>query len=189
MTAVRPGVNRAPVLCALACSALMAACSESRASAPAPPVYDADVAPILQAHCVGCHGDTNPAGGWTATSFLHAIACLAPSSAPATLPPDPRAPLLAALEKAPHRGLLSTAERTVLASWVAGGTLAFHGSFQERRSFRRAARPFTSTGSSSRRVEARFVHPHPGPPQRSPHPCRTSPRPPPNPSCSSSPSI
>ena len=41
----------------------MAACSEDRATAPVAPVYDVDVAPILQAHCVACHGDTNPAGG------------------------------------------------------------------------------------------------------------------------------
>ncbi len=124
-------MNRAPVLCAFACATLIAACSEGRASAPAAPVYDADVAPILQAHCVTCHGDANPAGGWSATSFLRVIACVASSSAPATSPPDPRAPILAALEAAPHRGLLSTAERTVLASWVAGGTPAFRGSVHD----------------------------------------------------------
>jgi hypothetical protein len=85
----------------------MAACSQERTGAPVPPVYDVDVAPILQAHCVECHGDTNPAAGWSATSFLGAIACVEPSNVPATLPPSDQAPILAALATAPHVGLLS----------------------------------------------------------------------------------
>ena len=72
-------MRRTRPLFAFACAALLTACSEERASAPAAPVYDVDVAPILQARCVTCHGDTNPAGGWSATSFLGAIACVAPS--------------------------------------------------------------------------------------------------------------
>jgi predicted CxxxxCH...CXXCH cytochrome family protein len=118
-------VNCAPILRAVAFSALIAGCSEDRSTAPTPPVYDVDVAPILQAHCVSCHGDTNPAGGWSATSFLGAIACVAPSNAPAALPSDDRAPIVAALDVDPHRGLLSGAEQTTLTSWVAGGTPAF----------------------------------------------------------------
>ncbi len=126
-----PTVRRASVLCAVACTALIAACSEERASAPVPPVYDVDVAPILQAHCVSCHGDTNPAGGWSATSFLGAIACVSPSGAPATLPSDLRAPVLAALEVSPHVGLLGAPERTILVSWIEGGTPAFQGSVHD----------------------------------------------------------
>jgi predicted CxxxxCH...CXXCH cytochrome family protein len=117
-------VNRAPIVCAAACSALVAACSQDRARAPAP-VYDVDVAPIFQAHCVQCHGDTNPAAGWSATSFLGAIACVVPSGAPATLPTDDRAPVLTALGVAPHVGLLGTADLATVTSWVAGGTPAF----------------------------------------------------------------
>jgi predicted CxxxxCH...CXXCH cytochrome family protein len=117
-------VDRAPVLCAVACCALMAGCSQERASAPEPPVYDADVAPILQAHCVSCHGDTNPAAGWSATSFLGVIACV-PTNVPATLPPDGLAPILVALQTAPHEGLLSDAEQSTLASFVAGGSPAY----------------------------------------------------------------
>lgn len=111
--------------------ALISACSEDRASAPASPEYDVDVAPIFQAHCVACHGNTNPEGGWSATSFLGAIACVAPSSAPAALPPNDRAPILTALAEDPHRGLLSGAEQAILVSWVAGGTLAFQASVHD----------------------------------------------------------
>jgi len=116
-------VSRTWILWAGACSALITACSQDRAS-PLPPVYDVDVAPVLQAHCVECHGDTNPAAGWSATSFLGAIACV-PSNVPATLPPSDAAPILAALTTAPHIGLLSGAEQTTVSSWVAGGTPAF----------------------------------------------------------------
>jgi hypothetical protein len=77
-------VNRAPLLCAAACCALMAGVLGGPRECPEPPVYDVDVAPILQAHCVSCHGDTNPAAGWSATSFLGVIACV-PSNVPATL--------------------------------------------------------------------------------------------------------
>jgi hypothetical protein len=118
-------VRSTPLVVAGACLLLMAACSEDRAKAPASPVYDVDVAPILQARCVACHGDTDPAGGWSATSFLGAIACVAPSNAPATLPADDRAPILAALDTDPHRGLLDDAERSIVTAWVAGGTPAF----------------------------------------------------------------
>ena len=117
-------MNRAQVLCAVASCALMAACSQERSSAPEPPVYDVDVAPILQAHCVSCHGDTNPAAGWIGTSFLGVIACV-PTNVPATLPPDDEAPILAALQTAPHVGLLSNVEQSTLASFVAGGSPAY----------------------------------------------------------------
>ena len=114
-----------PLVGAGACLVLMA-CSQDRATAPVPPVYDVDVAPILQARCLACHGNTHPAGGWSATSFLGAIACVARSNAPATLPPEVRAPILAALDTDPHRGLLGDAERTIVTSWVESGTPAFH---------------------------------------------------------------
>ena len=119
-------MNRAPIFRVGACFALMAACSEERTSAPVPPVYDVDVAPILQARCVACHGDANPSGGWSATSFLATIGCVASSTRPAALPADARAPILAALDVDPHRGLLDAAERTTLTTWVEGGTPAFH---------------------------------------------------------------
>jgi predicted CxxxxCH...CXXCH cytochrome family protein len=124
-------VSRARLLCAGLCSLLMGACSEERASAPMPPVYDVDIAPLFQAHCVSCHGDSNPAAGWSATSFLGAIACVLPSNTPATLPPGGNAPVLAALDTDPHRGLLSGAEQSTVASWVAGGTPAYHAAVHD----------------------------------------------------------
>ncbi|MGO9837737.1 MAG: CxxxxCH/CxxCH domain c-type cytochrome [Polyangiaceae bacterium] len=121
----------AQALCASAILALAAGCSQDRATAPAAPVYDADVAPILQAHCVQCHGDTSPAAGWSATSYLGAIACVTPSNAPATLPPDDRAPILSALDIDPHRGLVDASERATLVSWVGGGTPAYQASVHD----------------------------------------------------------
>jgi predicted CxxxxCH...CXXCH cytochrome family protein len=83
-----------------------------------------DVAPLLQAHCVSCHGDANPQAGWSASPFLGAIGCV-PSNVPAMLPPDGRAPVLAALQTPPHVGLLSGAEQATLASFIASGTPAY----------------------------------------------------------------
>ncbi len=106
---------------ALACATLALACSQDRAAALVPPVYDSDVAPILADKCVSCHGGSSPAAGWSATSFLGTIACVAPSGAPATLPTDARAPILAALSIAPHVGLLDAAQTAVLGAWVSSG--------------------------------------------------------------------
>ncbi len=108
---------------------VIAACSQDRdtTTGPVPVVYDVDVAPILQAHCAECHGngEAPPAAGWSVTTFLGTIACVQPSSAPATLPSSPRAPILAALATAPHVGLLSRGDQSTLTSWVLGGTPAY----------------------------------------------------------------
>jgi predicted CxxxxCH...CXXCH cytochrome family protein len=109
--------------------AAVGACSDERTTATTAPVFDKDIAPILAAHCVACHGATAPAAGWSATSFLAAIACVEPSGAPATLPSSApaTAPILAALGTAPHTGLLSAAEQSLLTQWVSAGAPAFVG--------------------------------------------------------------
>ena len=105
---------------------LLVACSVDRVGSPLPPVFDTDVSPILQAHCISCHGTTSPAAGWAVTSFLSTIACVDPSGAPATLPPS-TAPILTALGNASHQGLLNTAELATIEAWVAAGAPAFVG--------------------------------------------------------------
>ena len=103
----------------------LASCAQDRPLPLERPAFDADVAPVLLAHCVSCHGDVKPAAGWSATSFLGAIGCVAPSGAPAVLPRSSSAPILAALDTRPHQGLLSDAERAMLAAWVTGATPEF----------------------------------------------------------------
>jgi predicted CxxxxCH...CXXCH cytochrome family protein len=111
------------ILCAAALA--LGSCAQDRPVAPETPVFDADVAPILTARCVSCHGDVAPAAGWSATSFLGALGCVSPSAAPATLPASGSAPILAALDTSPHDGLLTGAEREKLAQWVQGATPEF----------------------------------------------------------------
>jgi predicted CxxxxCH...CXXCH cytochrome family protein len=114
----------------LGATLLLVACSRDRFTPAQAPVFDPDVAPILQTHCVSCHDGASPAAGWSATSFLGTIACVAPSGAPATLPSGGRstqAPILAALAVAPHVGLLTSAEEATLAAWVAAGAPASVG--------------------------------------------------------------
>ncbi len=123
--APRPN-RRASLVRALLCASPFMGCSAERPPPPASPVFDTDVAPILQAHCVSCHGATSPAAGWSVTSFLSTIACVEPSGAPATLPPS-TAPILAALATPPHQGLLGASDQSTLAAWVSGGAPAFMG--------------------------------------------------------------
>lgn len=124
--ATRKGPPTTRVLRAVALAALGAGCSVDQATVTAPPVFDPDVAPILAARCASCHGATAPAAGWSVTSFLSTIACVAPSGAPAALPPS-TAPILTALGAAPHQGLLSGPDQATLAAWVATGAPAFAG--------------------------------------------------------------
>lgn len=109
----------------LASAGLCGSCSEERQQTPLPPDFDDDVAPVLQDHCVSCHGASSPAGGWSATSYVSALGCVAPSGAPATLPAGALAPVLQALNTAPHVGLLSKAEDDLLVGWVFAGTPQF----------------------------------------------------------------
>lgn len=115
------------LLAAIASIAISAGCSKDRAASPVPsPVYDRDVAPLLAERCASCHGDTAPAAGWSATSYLGTIACVAPSGAPATVTTSrDAAPILKALAEPPHEHLLSASERRVLEAWVTAGAPAF----------------------------------------------------------------
>lgn len=113
---------------AVGCALWLAGCSQDRYAPPAPPVFDADVAPILAQHCVSCHGAAAPAAGWSATSFLSTIACVEPTGAPATLPGSASAPILAALGTPPHQGLLDATDTATLTAWVQGGAPAFAAS-------------------------------------------------------------
>ncbi len=102
-------------------------CSSPRAVPTLAPVFDVDVAPILDAHCGSCHGGDSPAAGWTASSFLGAIACVSPSDAPASLPATEQAPILAVLRTPSHSGFLDAADTATVAAWVLGGSPAFQG--------------------------------------------------------------
>jgi predicted CxxxxCH...CXXCH cytochrome family protein len=121
------GRRSAGSVCAFAVSALVTACAEDRATPASPPVFDADVAPLLDAHCASCHSGATPAAGWSVASFLTTIACVAPGETPATLPSTPRAPILAALATSSHQGLLDAADTATLTAWVGAGAPAFRG--------------------------------------------------------------
>lgn len=110
------------------CAAFLApSCSADRESPVTTPSFATDIAPVLDAHCNDCHAGNDPAAGWSATSYLGAIACVAPSASAATLPNDGRAPILAALRSSPHLGLLNAGETSSLLAWVEGDAPAFRG--------------------------------------------------------------
>jgi predicted CxxxxCH...CXXCH cytochrome family protein len=108
----------------LVASSVFLSCSADRLGASVP-VFDANVAPIFEARCGRCHSGASAAAGWSATSFLGAIACAAPSGVPVTLPPSDRAPIVSVLGTLSHRSFLDAGDRATLEAWVAGGTPAF----------------------------------------------------------------
>jgi predicted CxxxxCH...CXXCH cytochrome family protein len=103
----------------------LGSCSESRPSAPLAPLFDTDIAPVLQEHCASCHSGPAPAAGWSVATYSTVIACVQPSDTPATLPANASAPILAALATVPHVGLLTEPEVSTLAQWLTAGTPDF----------------------------------------------------------------
>ena len=102
----------------VAAACVSSSCSEERPVDKGPPVYDVEIAPVLQKRCIACHQGETPSGGWRATSYLETIACVASNGAPATVPPDERAPILRVLDTDSHRALLDANERSLLEGWV-----------------------------------------------------------------------
>lgn len=92
-------------------------CSVKRATSSAP-TYDEAIGPLVAQRCVGCHGPTAPAGGWRASSYLDAIACVADGR-----PAD----LVRALANPTHAAVLSSSERDVVVAWVQAGAPKYRG--------------------------------------------------------------
>lgn len=100
----------------------LAGCSELR-DPTEPLVVFAEVQPILEQGCLECHTGSEPAAGYRVDDYLETIRCV-PSGAPATLPSDLTAPIVAVLEEDSHDDLLDEAEATVLRDWVVGGAVS-----------------------------------------------------------------
>ncbi len=83
------------------------------------PVYRGGVDALLRAKCARCHAPPAPAGGWRADSYVGAVGCTAAGKQAATRAPD--TPILAALGRPDHAGLVSSEELATLTQWLAGG--------------------------------------------------------------------
>ena len=98
-------------------------CTEER-SVEEPPASFADVSPILEEHCVECHSGPLAAADYRVEDYFLTIRCIPdPDGQPATLPSDPSAPILAALERPDHVGLLDAEETEALTAWVEAGAV------------------------------------------------------------------
>jgi mono/diheme cytochrome c family protein len=92
----------------------------------AAPTFDADVLPIFDASCAGCHGTL---GGWTGTSYTDAITTGA--NGPTIVPGSPDTSRLVQSLIGTHPtgmvmppgGSLSDADIQTIIDWVAGGAL------------------------------------------------------------------
>lgn len=97
-----------------------AACERERA-APSSPSFEGDVEALLQAQCARCHADS-ALGGFRTSSYVEVIGCLADGRPTITPPPGGGAPpLLAALDRPDHSGLVTPSQREAIAAWIAAG--------------------------------------------------------------------
>ena len=123
------GIARALAACVL----LLCACSERRDRGRPAPVYQGDLATLLERRCARCHAGSDATAGVRLDSYLDLFSCATDAGggdAGATSrdsgPADagaaaPGARLLAALERTDHRDLLDAGERARLGRWLALG--------------------------------------------------------------------
>lgn len=110
------------VLVGVAIAAAVAASCESRDDPSPVTAYEAEVRSLLDARCLRCHAEVAPAAGWSAASYRAAIGCTERGVGVTVPSAGGAVPLLAVLDRPSHQGHLSAGERSLLASWVRGGT-------------------------------------------------------------------
>lgn len=125
-----PGVRRAASFTTLlggACltAFLALACTSEREKRASVPTYQDGVESLLRARCAPCHAGATPPGGWWADSYVGAVGCTASGRSAVSDGSD--APLLAALMRADHEGVVTPEERDVLATWIASGAPNMRG--------------------------------------------------------------
>lgn len=121
-----------PLLALVAAVGFAATSCETKRTEPAEressaAAYDDQVRSLLETKCLRCHAGFAPAGGWSADSYLGAIGCTASGKSVTLGTESSPPPLLAALDRSDHAGMVSPGERALLASWLAGGTLLRRG--------------------------------------------------------------
>ncbi len=89
--------------------------------------FEQDIAPLFAARCVPCHGVGVGEGGYRTGGYLEVIGCVS-EGAPATAGEGGApAPLLVALRREDHRGVLTPAELALVERWVERGAPARAG--------------------------------------------------------------
>ncbi len=121
---IAAGRHRARLVLSGALVTALASGCEARILPTRAPVY-ADVAPIL-ASCVPCHGPERAEAGYRVDGYVESVSCPA-DAGPAVDPPDEAAPILRALARADHLGLLSEQDAALLTLWVETGAAPREG--------------------------------------------------------------
>lgn len=99
-------------------------CTElAKVEAPVP-TFTGDVAALLAAKCVTCHGEAGTPPNLT--SFVGVADCRA-DGVPWATPGDAASPIVAALARPDHATLLTTDEAAALRAWVVAGGAAYDG--------------------------------------------------------------
>jgi len=97
-------------------------CESAREEAEAPVTYAETIGPLFEARCAECHAEgAEAAGAYRVGEYLDALGCV-PDGRPATVAgEDGSYPLLTALDRADHEGVLTAAQRAVVVRWLQGG--------------------------------------------------------------------
>jgi predicted CxxxxCH...CXXCH cytochrome family protein len=107
---------------------LAMACAESPEAVTRPPVFDRQVRAVLAARCDRCHAGDAAVGMWRSSRYLDAIACVG-ADGPSAVARDgdggvTGAPILRALDRLDHQGVVNERERGILRAWVEDGARA-----------------------------------------------------------------
>lgn len=97
---------------------------DARELPDAAPTFDERVGALLEERCGDCHGDELQEADFSVASYLETIGCVQPTGEVATLPSDASAPILRALSRDDHAGLLDDSQRRLLEAWVSAGAPA-----------------------------------------------------------------
>lgn len=96
-----------------------AACNSARVDREEIVTYTHDLRAVLDARCAACHNANEARGGWDASSYGGAVGCVASGSS--AIGGGSNAPILRALDRDDHRGLLSNEQAKLLERWVGSG--------------------------------------------------------------------
>jgi uncharacterized membrane protein len=78
--------------------------------------YDADIASIMTSSCVSCHGDSNPSGGLSLTSYQDVLSSVSAGSPSAS---ELYARVVSTgSDKMPPSGSLTTTEQEAISDWI-----------------------------------------------------------------------
>lgn len=119
---------RSRLLGGLALAGLLGAgCTEAREAEAPSPTWRTEIAPLVEASCIECHGEAKVEGQYRLDTYPAVLAAGSDELSNA-IAGDATSRLLTILEEPSHATLLDEEQRTMLTAWVVDAKLAFFDS-------------------------------------------------------------